>query len=102
MREVGPYESLLHTDPYRYGDEQLLIGLLQLIGGGRNQLDSGQLDCAVPPLLFTIPEKKEVQICIAQRTSASGYIQTRELSIEVPLIPNNLMIECTRALRYSR
>lgn len=41
LGEVSTDEGLLHADEDGERDEQLLVGLLQLVGRGRQQFDSG-------------------------------------------------------------
>lgn len=41
LGEVRPDERLFHAYPHGDRDEQLLVGFLQLVSGGREELDAG-------------------------------------------------------------
>lgn len=55
LRELGPDERLLHADVDGEDDQQLLEGLLHLVGGRGEELDWGELVRGVAALLLAVP-----------------------------------------------
>lgn len=52
LGEIGADEGLLHAYVHGDGDEELLVGFLQLVGRGGEEFDGRHLRLAVPPALL--------------------------------------------------
>ena len=59
LRKLGADEGLLHADPDGDRYEELLVGLLQLIGRRRQQLDPAEFRAVVAALLLAVPAHKQ-------------------------------------------